>query len=124
MPRHLRFQHLAATARPRLQSLLRKWLPHGRVTGREYVALNPTRTDRHPGSFKINLATGRWADFATGAKGGDAIALYAYLERVSQKRCGSGASDGSNAGEVWREAPANDRHEGAPWLRLSGRRPI
>ena len=31
---------------------------------REYVALNPTRADKRAGSFKINLQTGRWADFA------------------------------------------------------------
>jgi putative DNA primase/helicase len=48
------------------------------------VALNPTRTDRRLGSFKINIRTGRWADFATGDKGGDPISLVAYLEGVSQ----------------------------------------
>ncbi|TBW39299.1 hypothetical protein EYW49_07380 [Siculibacillus lacustris] len=40
---------------------------------------NPTRTDHRPGSFKVNLRTGRWGDFSTGDKGGDLIALAAFL---------------------------------------------
>jgi hypothetical protein len=48
------------------------------------VALNPLREDSRPGSFKVNLRTGRWADFATGDKGGDAISLLAYLRRLPQ----------------------------------------
>ena len=43
------------------------------------MARNPTRPDRRPGSFKINLTTGRWADFATGDRGGDPVSLAAYL---------------------------------------------
>ena len=53
-----------------LPALLSRWLPNGRREGREYVARNPRRTDRTLGSFKINLRTGRWADFATGDRGG------------------------------------------------------
>jgi hypothetical protein len=48
------------------------------------VVLNPIRADRRLGSFKINVRTGRWADFATGDKGGDPVSLVAYLEGVSQ----------------------------------------
>ena len=36
------------------------------------------------GSFKINRYNGRWADFATGDKGGDPVSLVAYLADVSQ----------------------------------------
>jgi len=32
----------------------------------------------------VNLRSGRWADFATGAKGGDVISLAAYLFGLSQ----------------------------------------
>jgi hypothetical protein len=64
--------------------LLARWLPDGRRYGREYVARNPTRADRRAGSFKVNLATGCWADFATGEKGGDAISLAAYVFGLSQ----------------------------------------
>ena len=64
--------------------LLRRWLPDGRLEGHEYLARNPRRSDRRPGSFKVNITTGRWADFATGDKGGDPISLVAYLADVSQ----------------------------------------
>jgi hypothetical protein len=67
-----------------LPAVLARLLPGGQVLGREYVALNPTRADRRPGSFKINLRTGHWADFATGDKGGDPVSLCAYVEGVSQ----------------------------------------
>jgi hypothetical protein len=67
-----------------LPILLRRWLPDGKCRGREWVARNPTRNDRRPGSFKINLRTGKWADFATGDKGSDVVALYAYLRGIRQ----------------------------------------
>jgi len=65
-------------------SLLASWLPDGKRLGREWVAKNPTRQDRRAGSFKINMETGRWADFATGDSGGDVISLYAYLNGLKQ----------------------------------------
>jgi hypothetical protein len=71
----------ALAASPRL---LLHWLPNGRVMGREFVALNPRRNDRHLGSFRINLQTGRWADFATDDRGGDLISLVAFLDGCSQ----------------------------------------
>lgn len=67
-----------------LPALLRRWLPDGQVRGNEFIALNPHRGDRHLGSFKINLSTGRWADFATEARGGDVVSLAAYLFRLRQ----------------------------------------
>lgn len=68
----------------RLPDILVRWLPGGRIEGREYVVKNPKRRDHRPGSFKINIDTGRWADFATGDKGGDPISLAAYLAGFSQ----------------------------------------
>lgn len=47
------------------------------------MALNPTRPDRHRGSFCINIDRGAWADFATGDKGGYPVSLYAYLHYLS-----------------------------------------
>lgn len=67
-----------------LPILLRHWLPTGYRQGAEWVALNPRRVDRRHGSFKVNLATGRWADFATGDAGGDVVSLAAYLAGLSQ----------------------------------------
>jgi hypothetical protein len=68
-----------------LPSLLPRWLPGGRVVGTEYLGLNPHRSDHHLGSFRINLRTGRWADFALdGARGGDAVSLFAYITGIGQ----------------------------------------
>lgn len=83
--RQLTFAEVNAAAKPALPSILERWLPDGRCYGHEYVALNPTRPDNKPGSFKINLKSGQWCDFATGHRGGDVISLAAYLFGMSQK---------------------------------------
>jgi DNA primase len=80
----LDFAAINSAALAALPSLLQRWLPEGKVEGGEYSARNPRRADRNPGSFKINLHTGRWADFATGDGGGDVISLAAYLAGISQ----------------------------------------
>lgn len=80
----LDFNAINAAARPALPALLQRWLPGGHREGDEWLSLNPTREDHHPGSFKVNLRTGRWADFATGDRGGDPIALAAYLHGLTQ----------------------------------------
>jgi hypothetical protein len=80
----IEFAAIADACRTNLGGLLAEWLPDGRAMGREWVALNPTRADRSPGSFRINLDSGLWADFATGDKGGDAISLFAYLNGLQQ----------------------------------------
>ena len=67
-----------------LPLLLRRWLPDGKLQGREFTARNPRRADRRPGSFKINLRSGKWADFATGDAGGDVVSLAAYLSGTGQ----------------------------------------
>lgn len=74
------FDALNRAALPVLISLCRRWLSDGRQQGHEYVARNPLRSDTNPGSFRINLTTGRWADFALDdARGGDPVSLAAYL---------------------------------------------
>jgi len=85
-PRSDLFVTANRVAQAELGKLVRCWLPDGRQEGSEWVARNPRRADRNLGSFKINLCTGNWADFATGDKGGDAISLLAYLRRVSQAK--------------------------------------
>jgi hypothetical protein len=76
------FQVVNHAAIQALPVLVYRWLPDGKRRGAEWVARNPTRNDRKPGSFKINLRTGQWADFAAGDKGGDVVGLYAYLRGI------------------------------------------
>ena len=66
------------------EAIVRRWLPDGHRCGSEWIARNPRRNDRHLGSFKVNLHSGKWADFATGEKGGDLISLAAWLFDLSQ----------------------------------------
>lgn len=56
----------------------------GKHQGHEYLPTNPKRGDQQPGSFSINYHTGSWSDFATGDKGGDLVALAAYLLDIRQ----------------------------------------
>ena len=84
MRRAIDFERINVAALVALPALLAQWLPNGRTLGREYVARNPTRTDRKPGSFRINMQTGKWADFATGDRGGDVVSLAAYLSGTGQ----------------------------------------
>jgi hypothetical protein len=65
----------------RIRDLVQQLLPDGREERGEWVALNPTRGDRKPGSFRIHLhgsRAGVWADFATD-DAGDALNLVAYV---------------------------------------------
>jgi hypothetical protein len=83
-PRRVAFARVAAAALDHADVLTRRWLPEGRREGAEWVALNPTRSDARKGSFKVNLCSARWSDFATGDSGGDLIALAAYLFHLDQ----------------------------------------
>jgi hypothetical protein len=80
----INFPLVNQAAKSSLPAILARLVPGGKTIAHEYVARNPTRADRRPGSFKVNLRTGRWADFATGDKGGDPISLVTYLENVNQ----------------------------------------
>jgi hypothetical protein len=82
--RSIDFKGINAEALRCLPAILHRLLPDGKIEGREYSALNPRRADRHRGSFSVNINTGRWADFACDARGGDPISLIAYLETCSQ----------------------------------------
>ena len=78
------FTEINTVARANLLPILQRWLPEGRRQGNEYLALNPHRVDRRLGSFRINLRTCQWADFATNDRGGDPVSLAAYLFGLSQ----------------------------------------
>jgi putative DNA primase/helicase len=73
---------VARAALPRLEDLCRRWLPGGRRVGVEWTC-GSLRGE--PGaSCKVNLRTGRWADFATGEKGGDPVSLAAVIHGLTQ----------------------------------------
>jgi hypothetical protein len=78
------FGAINRTALPLLPAILQRVLPGGRREGQEYLALNPRRADRRLGSFKVNLKTGRWADFSSGDKGSDPVSLVAFIEDCRQ----------------------------------------
>ena len=82
--RNIDFDGVNRVALTYLPSLLRTWLPDGTRRGQEWVARNPRRADRRPGSFSVNLTNGKWADFATGDAGGDVVSLAAYLFDTGQ----------------------------------------
>jgi hypothetical protein len=83
-PRRIAFRRISDAALSHADVLVPRWLPEGRREGAEWVAINPTRADNRRGSFKANMRTGRWSDFATGAAGGDLVSLAAYLFRLKQ----------------------------------------
>ncbi len=82
--REVDFAYVNEVALELLPTLLQRWLPDGVLRGSEYISRNPTRTDRRPGSFKVNIHSGRWADFSSGDKGGDVVSLAAYLAGTGQ----------------------------------------
>lgn len=78
------FGVIKAAALASIEVVLNRWAPGGKRQGHEYMPTNPTRSDGKPGSFSINLNTGAWGDFATGDKGGDLVALVAYIDGIKQ----------------------------------------
>jgi putative DNA primase/helicase len=74
------FGAVSSAALGALELIVPRLLPDGYRSSNEWVSRNPTRNDGRPGSFKINMTTGVWSDFATGDKGGDLIDLVVYLE--------------------------------------------
>jgi hypothetical protein len=84
MHRRIAFARIAAEACANCAAIVAQWLPRGKRCGHEWCALNPRRNDHRIGSFRINLRTGAWADFAIDERGGDMISLAAYLFNLSQ----------------------------------------
>ncbi|MEZ5713420.1 MAG: hypothetical protein R3E11_12420 [Sphingobium sp.] len=79
------FERVNRAALSRAAAVVRGLLPEGRMEGHEYVARNPLRPDKRLGSFKVNISTGRWADFATGDGGGDLVSLAAFVAGLPQR---------------------------------------
>jgi hypothetical protein len=79
------FERVNTAALSSADAVVRGLLPDGRREGHEWVARNPVRPDRSAGSFKVNLQTGKWGDFATGDRGGDLVSLAAYVAGLPQR---------------------------------------
>ncbi len=84
-PGRIDFRRINAAAVRNGEAVAKAFLPDGRREGAEWIALNPRRADRRPGSFKVNLATGRGADFATGDRFSDFIGLVAFVMAIGQR---------------------------------------
>lgn len=78
------FEEINSACIAQSQTLLDRWLPGGKFIEGEYCPLNPTRSDKTPGSFRIDPHSGSWIDFATNDKGKDYVSLYAYLTNQKQ----------------------------------------
>ena len=65
----LDFKAIEAALLARSRDYLSHLLPGGELQGHEYVVRNPTRSDGEAGSFKVNVRSGKWADFASGQSG-------------------------------------------------------
>jgi hypothetical protein len=83
------FKAINAAAVHSLPLLLARWLPGGKRIGKEYIARNPTRADRKPGSFKVVMVghrAGVWADFATGDRVfGRKVTVEVVASRLAKK---------------------------------------
>jgi len=84
-PGRVDFERVKSVALQNAEGVVRGLLPDGRREGSEWVARNPSRADRRPGSFKVNLSSGKWGDFATGDRGGDLVSLAAFVAGVPQR---------------------------------------
>jgi len=84
--RRVDFDRINAAALRNAETIASSLLPDGRRNGIEWTARNPRRDDRRPGSCRVNLSTGKWADFAIdNARGGDLVSLTAYVCDLSQR---------------------------------------
>lgn len=85
-------REISALLASQIQSLCAALGLRGHVIQGALVPRNPTRNDKNPGSFVINLSgprQGKWDEYATG-EFGDALDLVAYIhfgrvDRVSQR---------------------------------------
>lgn len=78
----LDFAAISAAALPHLDPLCRRWLPGGKRVGMEWTC--GSLKGEAGSSCRVNLRTGRWADFATGQRGGDPVSLAAAVAGIGQ----------------------------------------
>lgn len=74
------FKALARQLLNESRDYLPRWFPFGKAVGREFCVGNLAG---EPGdSLKINMNTGKWADFASGDSGLDLISLFAAIRGI------------------------------------------
>lgn len=78
----LDFQTINERALACYPNILHEWLPGGRASGNEYKCgdIGGGSGD----SLSVNIATGKWADFAGAVSGGDPVSLYAAVRNLGQ----------------------------------------
>lgn len=81
MAEPINFVSLAAALLDRIEQLLASWLPGGHRNGAEYECAD--LSGGKGTSCKVNVHTGKWADFATEDQGGDLISLYAAIHGIN-----------------------------------------
>ncbi|MDY0037964.1 MAG: AAA family ATPase [Zoogloea oleivorans] len=75
------FEKIKAVSENNIESILGRWLPGGRMNGREYVCGGTDGGRGESCSTNVNTCVG--SDFATGEKWGDAIELVSVVEQCS-----------------------------------------
>lgn len=73
------FAQIKQRYRENPMAVLQQLVGQGKIEGSDYVALNPKRNDSRLGSFRIDIQTGRFYDFATGDRGGSVIDLAMFV---------------------------------------------
>jgi hypothetical protein len=87
-PRVTSEQQLNQKLLPHAETLIAQWTPDVRREVDELVMRNPAREDRELGSFKFNVTTGAWSDFAAPEqfKGNGLVQLYAAINGITTPR--------------------------------------
>lgn len=77
------FADIKIALEDKIESLVRELVPDGHKNGKYWIGKNPTRADRHGGSFWVLIGRnpGVWRDEATG-DGGDVISLVQYVGQL------------------------------------------
>ena len=113
-----KFEEINAVALGQFESLVRQWLPGGKMEGHNYVVLNPTRNDKKSGSFKIDMRSGGYHDFANEDHGNDPVATFAYLFHGNKQ--GAAAKELAeilNVGAI-NVKPAPENKKTAAWVAI------
>lgn len=107
------FPRIAEAALAAAESLVPQWLPAGRKNGHEWLCGDLAGSKGE--STSINLKTGRWADFAGDAKGGDLISLYAAVHRCEQLQAARELGKLLGIEEAQAEKP---KRKGQQWVQV------